>query len=467
MRAAQGLLPLLLLTGCSSAIGFPSLGWYPFALDKNKLHKEVFDESFKRVHAYALEPVSFRYAVSDGLGALRKLDPALPLQLPSQPENDNWQGWSALTYQTIKASPVLGQLPPEEVYQPFFAAFLADLDGFSHYLSPEDADTMEEWNSGYGGIGVTFERKGTQFLIMDVFVGSPAAQAGLRAGDEVLTIEGQPVTQLSAKEFAERVRGPIGQPLRLGVQSRESEAREVVVARARVIPSTVQRTMNGELAIIRISRFMQGTVGEFRKAARQAAWSGAKAVALDLQHNPGGILESATEIGALLVPRGPVAKMVGRHANGNNNFNGGGADILNGLPLYVLIDSQTASAAETLTAALQDRGRAVVLGSTSFGKGSVQNVGVLPHGGELAVTWARLYAPSGYSYMRQGVQPDVCLSRAEQPENNRAGLLALQIRANQDDSAIKELLEKCPRATDLEAKTLAKVQEMAAKQAIK
>lgn len=463
MQIARVLLPLALLTGCSSAVGFPSLGWYPFALDKTKLHQEVFDATFERVDEYALEPVSFRYAVTDGFAALRKLAPALPQSFSQTPANHDWRGWSALTYQTIKASSVLSQLPPEDVYQPFFTGFLGDLDSFSHYLSPEDASTMEEWNSGYGGIGVTFESKSGQFRILDVFVDSPAAKAGLRAGDVVLAIDGQPIAALTNKEFSERVRGKVGENLRLTIKATDGTSREVTVVRARVIPSTVALTMEDDLAVIRISRFMQGTVGEFRRAARQATWSGAKAVALDLKHNPGGILENATEIGALLVPRGPVAKMIGRHPRSTNSFNGGGADILNGLPLYVLVDSQTASAAETLTAALQDRGRAIVIGSATFGKGSVQNVSTLPNSGELAITWARLYAPSGYSYMHQGVQPDICLSRPEQPENNRAGLLPLQIRANADDGAVKELLEKCPRASDLDAKALAKAHEIAAK----
>ncbi len=457
------LLPLLflvMLTSCAGGIGLPSLGWFPGTVDNKTLHEEVFREAYRRINEYALEPVSYRYAVKDGLDALKTLDPNINSKIENPPAAEDWKAWSSLTYRTIKQSPTLAGSPPEPIYQAFFAGFFTDMDGFSHYLPPEEAQAMQEWKDGYGGIGVTFERRKDEVVVVDVFVGSPADKAGIKAGEKIIALDGQPVLPLTAKEFANKVRGPIGSVLTLSLSDAQGQVRDISLKRARVQPTTIALTREGEVAIIRISRFMPGTVNEFRRAARQVVWSKAKAVILDLRHNPGGILETATTIAAMLVPKGVVAQTTGRHPRAASDFRSSGSDVLARLPLYVLIDAQTASAAETLSAALQDRGRAMLIGSTSFGKGSVQTVGPLPHGGELAVTWARLVAPSGYSYMRQGVQPDVCLS---QPEltfeaailNATAGsarlpILDLQRQADADETVIKRLLAHCPRASNLD-----------------
>jgi carboxyl-terminal processing protease len=429
---------ILFLSACTTSIGLPPLGWFPVTLDNTKLHQEVFAQANRRLVTYHVEAASLQKQVPQALEALRQLAPSFAPQLSKTPAAQDWNGWADLTYAAITADPELAKLPPEQIYQTFFPALLGNLDGFSHYLPPEEAEAQEEWRTGYGGIGVTFERRGTDFIIVDVFIASPAALAGLRAGERVLAVDGQAVATLSAKEFADRVRGPIGTPITLTVARRDGATRNVIVNRARVLPTTVALNISDNIAWLRISRFMPSTVHEFRNAARQIARSGTKAVVLDLQHNPGGVLEQATEVAALLVPRGLVAVTKGRHPDAYQEYRAGGADILNGLPLLVLVDGHTASAAETLTAALQDRGRATIIGSNTYGKGTVQNVGPLPHGGELAVTWSRLYAPSGYSYAKVGIMPDVCVLNTS----------------------------PCPRADDVEALAVPIAREMALKSAL-
>jgi len=440
------LLSLLGLSACAAGggIGFalPSLGWYPTQLDDNRLHAQVFAESYRRLTTYYLEPVDLAQTVPPALSALKEIDPAFTPQINQPPAGQDWQDWGTVTLAAIQTSPKLSATPPEEVYELFYAALLQPLDGFSHYIPPVDAQRDEEWRSGYGGIGVTFERKGSSFYIVDVFIGSPAASSGLAAGETVTAINGISTATLSTEDFSSKVRGPLGSSLTLTIKSRTNQLRDVQLTRATIIPTTVAVTMQGDVALMRISRFMPGTVNEFRRAARQITYSHAKAVVLDLQHNPGGILESGTEIAALLVPKGLVSTTQGRHPDAYHAYRSGGADILNGLQLYVLVDGHSASAAEVLAAALQDTGRAKLIGSTTFGKASVQTVGPLPHGGEFAVTWAHLYSPAGRTWVHDGLRPDVCVLAANpcpkaDDVSEKALPAALQMVKNQAVAALK------------------------------
>ena len=291
----------------------------------------------------------------------------------------------------------------------FYTALFDKLDGFSHYIPVVEANRQQEWTDGYGGIGVTFESKDGTITIMDVFVNSPADKAGLKAGQIIHAINGEPAGGFKASEFADKVRGPIGSTVTLTVARKDEALRDITITRDQVIPTTVSLEMQGDVALIRISRFTPGTAEEFRKIARQAIWSHARAVILDLQQNPGGILESATDIAGNLVPRGLVSHMEGRNPDAAQSYTSRGNDILEGLPLFVLIDGHSASAAEVLAAALHERDRATLIGATSYGKASVQNVSPLPQGGEIAVTWAHLQGPAGQSWMHKGLAPDICV----------------------------------------------------------
>lgn len=435
-KAFWGMTCLLFLSACSS-FSLPELGFYPVQLDNKSLHQEVFTESYRRLNSFYLEPVNLAQLVPEGLEGLKAIDPAYIPTVTAQPSGGDWRDWGQVTQDSIRAaqsrSPKLAAATPDQIYNAFYPAMLSHLDGFSHYVPPLDADAEKDMRDGYGGIGVTFERRGSNFVIVDTFIDSPAARAGLKAGQIVYAVNGMPAVQLSASEFSQRVRGPVGAPITLSVGKPPEAPHDVTIIRAEVIPTTVSFRMERSIAVIRISRFMPSTVREFRDAAQQALWRHATAVIIDLQHNPGGILESATDMAGLLVPRGVVASINGRNPSANHIYNTSGADILNGLPLYVLMDGHSASSAEVLAAALHDRGRAMLIGSTSYGKGSVQNVGPLPHGGELAVTWAHILSPNGTSWVQRGLTPDVCVL-AQNP---------------------------CPKADDIEALALPKALELA------
>lgn len=468
----------LLLPACSALHPY---GLFLPQVDNTTLHAEVFQESLRRIDVYYLEPVALDKLVAGGLNGLTALDPAISAQLtpshtlrlmkgstaifehPAATAN-NWQDWGTLTLQGIQAaaavSPALASATPEAIYDVVLPAMTQQLDGFSHYNTPEDVAADREWDDGYGGIGVTFERGEKGFTVTDVFADSPAAKAGVQTGDLVLAVNGQSLAPFDSKAFSDLVRGPIGTPLTLTISTPPAPPRPVVLIRQHVQPTTVSAHRDGDLGVIRITRFMPATLREFRHAAQQIMWSEPKAIVLDLEHNPGGLLESATDIAGLMLPRGEVARMQGRNPDSTEVFSSYGIDVFKGLPIYVLIDANTASAAEVLTVALQDRGRATVIGSTSFGKGSVQNVGPLPHGGEIAVTWARLFGPSGYTHHHQGIHPDVCVSRAGTTPakaaqaarlgSERTPLLALQQQAAPDSAAEARLWALCPRSENIE-----------------
>jgi carboxyl-terminal processing protease len=192
----------------------------------------------------------------------------------------------------------------------------------------------------------------------------------------------------------------------------------LVLRRAHIVPPTVTYEINDGAAVIRLSGFNQDTaqsLGDILKTmARDARERRVKGAVLDLRANPGGLLDQAVAVADLFLRDGDIVSTLGRHPDSLQEFNASGVDLLDGLPITVLINGTSASAAEIVAAALQDRGRAVLVGTSTFGKGTVQTVMRLPNDGELTLTWARFHAPSGYTIDRLGVLPTICTSGASE-----------------------------------------------------
>jgi carboxyl-terminal processing protease len=209
------------------------------------------------------------------------------------------------------------------------------------------------------------------------------------------------------------MRGPIDTDVRLTVARGSVETFEVTLRRTAIIPPTLTYRREADVAYFKVTGFNRQTSATLKALVTRAKTEivrDLRGVVLDLRNNPGGLLDQGIEVADLFVNAGRILTTRGRHPDSLQTFDATDGDILNGLPLAVLINGGSASSAEIVAAALQDLGRAIVIGSSSYGKGTVQTVMRLPNEGELTLTWAKLYAPSGYALHRLGVIPNICTS---------------------------------------------------------
>ncbi|MFC7332940.1 S41 family peptidase [Rhodocista pekingensis] len=441
--------------------------------------EHVFAMGYARIAEIYLDPVDLRRLTLDGLSGLTKLDPGISLVVTGStlevrsdgrtvgafdlPTRDDPAAWATLTARAAErlraTSPALASTDTDAVYQAIFDGIIADLDSYSRYTGGQRAVDERSQREGYGGIGVAMRQDGARHEVADVMVGGPAESAGLRAGDLILAIDGTPTARLSTEEVGERLRGPAGSVVTLAVGPTPKESRRVSVRRDRVIPSTVVARAEDGVGYIQVDRFNAATAPNLRAAVRRLRTElgqRARGFVLDLRGNPGGLLDQAVAVADIFIPGGRIISTRGRHPDSMQVFDARPDDEAGGLPLVVLIDGRSASAAEIVAAALQDSGRAALVGSSSFGKGSVQTVTRLPNDGELFLTWSRIYAPSGYTLHRQGVQPTVCTSLPALDVNAAlrmvrlggalpaATLLSWRIRAPEDEIALAQLRETCP-----------------------
>lgn len=436
------LLALLLLGGCETAIDIGSSALFDelvseiYTTDPDELHPRVFAQVYYNIQNEALTPPPASQLAQAGLNTLATTLPAtdqarstLTCCTPA-PAPLAYQAWGERTTDAIEAaqaqSTALRMRSADEIYKTVITAQLKLIDDYSHYLTPTEKAAKQSRDDGYVGIGAMFDSLSHNkpgFVVSEVYAASPAEKAGLQIGDIVYAVNGHKLTAgYPIAQFASLVRGVAGSTVRLGIERSADMAdtppsyRHITVERAPVTPTTVTtRFSDNNVAILRINSFDRATPSAFRKAAREIVWRTPTRVVLDLRHNPGGDLDAAASIIADLTPahmRRPTvfARMKGRIAAANKSFSTTGNDLLNGLPLTVLIDSKTASAAELLAASLRFTGRAKLAGAPSFGKWSVQHVTPLSNGGELAVTWAHFELANGQGYMGVGLQPDICLS---------------------------------------------------------
>lgn len=431
-----------------------------------------------------LQPVDLGRLTVDGIGGLRKLDPAVRverqkdavqvglgrltlrrLDAPYGPMDAN--GWSRVLFQAINqlrgASLSVSAATPDRIYQAVFNGMLADLDGYSRYAGPTRAALDRAQREGFGGIGVHVERLGDQVIVTGLSPRGPALRAGVRIGDSIVAINGDTTRPMKAADIDDRLRGPAGSTVVLTLAPRDDSPKAgeitVVITRALVIPDTVTLTLSGRVAVIKIDRFNAATTADLRAAldqARRDLGIGARGYILDLRGNPGGLLDQAVGVATLFMPRGVILSTIGRAPESRQQFDAMSGDYTDGLPLVVLVDGRSASAAEVVTAALQDSGRAVVVGANSYGKGSVQTVTRLPNDGELFLTWSRIYTPGGYTLNRQGVVPNICTSGTVDKASTlvaelKAGRLSLpsmlrtwRAEAGENNAALLSLRAMCP-----------------------
>jgi carboxyl-terminal processing protease len=439
---------------------------------------QLFTRGLDEIIELYIEPKSSRQLALAGAARLSRLDDKFAVAerpgavlavsyagrdvavLPMPAETDT-HGWGDLVGRLISAAkssaPNLAAMPREAVTKAVFDGMTGTLDRFSRYSPPEAARNQRAARDGFGGIGITLDTTSDAFRVAAVTPQGPAAQAGIKAEDVIIAINGMATTGLSQTEVIQQLRGRVGSSVLVRVERHGvALTRDFHLHRALVVLPTVAVTHVGDIAVFQILSFNQSTTERLAEAlAETRRQSGGRlaGIVLDLRGNPGGLLDQAVSLSDLFIHNGPIVSTVGRHPASHQYFAASGRSVAAQVPIVVLINGGSASSSEIVAAALQDSGRAVVIGSSSYGKGSVQTVLRLPNDGELTLTWARLVTPAGYYLQTHGVVPTLCTSDlgdddiSVQRVLQRAGAMGqagLRQRSGLDERAWSDLRQSCP-----------------------
>ena len=269
----------------------------------------------------------------------------------------------------------------------------------------------------YSGVGLTISADGGMVKVISPMDDSPAARAGVQAGDVISSIDGQNAAGLTVSQVSEKLRGPVGASVKVTFLRDGSDPLEVTLTREVIKVQSVTGRIEGDFGYLRVSTFNENTGRELNEAIAKikAEKPGVKGYVLDLRNNGGGLLNAAIDVSDAFLERGEIVSQRGRKPEQIQRYSAKPGDITGGLPLVVLVNYGSASASEIVAGALKDHQRATVVGLTSFGKGSVQTVIPLRQGqdGALSITTARYYTPSGASIQKIGIEPDLEVARNE------------------------------------------------------
>jgi carboxyl-terminal processing protease len=303
-----------------------------------------------------------------------------------------------------------------ELFEMAVKGMLTNLDPHSAYLTDDDYENLQESTDGqFTGLGIEIGYRGGFIAIVTPIDGSPAIEAGLQAGDVILKIDGTSTQGMSTSESSTYMRGAKGTEVTLEIgRAGESQPFDVVVTRGVIeVPSVRTRELDDGYLVIRVSRFQRDSGAEVTAALESALSEGeVRGIVLDVRNNPGGVMNASVEMAGNFLDGGLVVYTQGRHPDSVNTFNAEAGEVIPGVPLVVLVNGGSASASEIVAGALQDRGRGVIMGTQSFGKGSVQTVLPVSESKALKLTTSLYYTPSGRSIQQDGIVPDVVVERA-------------------------------------------------------
>jgi carboxyl-terminal processing protease len=295
---------------------------------------------------------------------------------------------------------------------------LTALDPHSNYLNAKNFNDMKVQTRGeFGGLGIEVSMENGLVKVVSPIDDTPAANAGLKPGDLITHLEGQPVQGLTLPEAVEKMRGPINSDITLTIRREGREAFDVKLTRANIKIQSVRSHIEGNnIAYVRITSFNEQTdvgLNNAMKNLKQQANNKLIGVVLDLRNNPGGLLDQAVAVSDAFLDKGEIVSTRGRRSDDAQRYNARSGDIASGLPVAVLINGGSASASEIVAGALQDHHRAILIGTKSFGKGSVQTIIPLAGHGAMRLTTARYYTPAGRSIQARGIDPDIVVEAAK------------------------------------------------------
>lgn len=397
----------------------------------------VLEKAFKNIDIRYANEISTRAVSLAGLKALSETDTLLSVddsataislnyedrvlgEWPT-PEKNDYNGWAAVIADALEKArqeaPALSEQDHEQVLTRFFRGGLSKLDRYTRYASPSQARNTRARREGFGGLGVTIRYDKGKVYVEKVHEGTPAFKAKLKTGDLITHVGDVTLTGLSQSAAIGHLRGPVHSRADLTIIRKTAPAPlKIPVVRAHIILPTVTSKREDGILTIRLSGFNQGTSRSLGKILAAAERDNAKplnGIVLDLRSNPGGLLDQAVAVADFFLNDGRIISTRGRHHRANQIFNASWGERVTQTPIAVLVNGRSASASEIVAAALRDRGRAIVIGASSFGKGSVQTIIRLPNGGELTLTWAHMIAPAGFNLQNHGIIPAICTSAAD------------------------------------------------------
>ncbi len=418
---------LLIAGACApvsqAAVGDPGLG--------NPQADRVIGFGFGVIKERYLDHVGIGKVAFEAMRGLSVIDPALTVEQTEPrriavgyqnealadyptPADDDVDGWAALILTVARdasaISPELRNADNEKLYEAVFDSALAKLDMFSRYAGASEAREHRAARNGFGGIGVRYDLNPEDVVLTEVMPDTPAAHAHLQVGDHLTAIDGKALGGLDQKIISNLLRGPIASRVSLTIRHPGAQqAATVGLQRSLIVPQTATMTIDGGIATIAVSSFNQNTAASVTDDVKKAkATPGFKGVVLDLRGNPGGLLDQGVAVADLFMDHGRIVSTRGRNPASVQQYDAKPGDPGEDVPVVVVVDGRSASAAEIVTAALQDSGRAVVVGTNSYGKGTVQTVVRMPNDDEMTLTWSRFYSPSGYPLHGLGVLPSIC-----------------------------------------------------------
>ena len=295
---------------------------------------------------------------------------------------------------------------------------LTSLDPHSNYLNTKNFNDMKVQTRGeFGGLGIEVSMENGLVKVVSPIDDTPAARAGLKPGDLITHLDGDPVQGMTLPEAVEKMRGPVSSEIKLTIRREGREPFDVKLIRATIKIQSVRSHLEGDnIAYIRITTFNEQTdvgLNNAMKNLKQQAGGKLLGLVLDLRNDPGGLLDQAVAVADAFLEKGEIVSTRGRRSEDAQRYNARPGDIAAGLPVAVLINGGSASASEIVAGALQDHHRAILLGTRSFGKGSVQTIIPLPGHGAMRLTTARYYTPSGRSIQAKGIDPDIVVEAAK------------------------------------------------------
>ena len=292
---------------------------------------------------------------------------------------------------------------------------LSSLDPHSSYLNDKELKELRVQTKGeFGGLGIEVTLENGFVKVIAPIDDTPAFKAGIKSGDLITHLDDEPVLGMTLSEAVAIMRGKVGSKIKLTVRRNENERVDINIVRAIIQLKSVKSRVENNIGYIRVSSFNQkvdkqiiDSISSFKKKNTLIGY------VLDLRNNPGGLLDQAVNVTDIFLERGEIVSTKGRNGKRGSRYNAVKKDLINGLPLVVLINQGSASASEIVAGALQDHKRAIIMGTKSFGKGSVQTI--IPSGEDVAIklTTAKYYTPSGRSIQQTGIDPDILVEQAE------------------------------------------------------